>query len=167
MSEPNYITPAGYDRMFAEAEQLQKVERPRVVQEVQDAAAQGDRSENAEYIYGKKRLREIDRRLNFLAARLRQAQVVDPATQTGDRVLFGATVELEDEEARTVEYLIAGEDEVAPGEGRISWRSPLGRALLRKSAGDTVSVKRPGGDAMEYTVLSVRFGGAAPRQNNK
>ena len=156
--EPNYITPEGYDRMFAEAEQLQKVERPRVVQEVQDAAAQGDRSENAEYIYGKKRLREIDRRLNFLAGRLSHAQVVDPAKQQGDKVLFGARVELEDEDGEVHRYQVVGEDEVEPAQGKISWRSPLGRALLHKRRGDAVTFKKPGGDAVEYTVRAVRFG---------
>jgi transcription elongation factor GreB len=155
---PNYITPAGHARLVNEVEQLQRVERPRIVQEVADAAAQGDRSENAEYIYGKKRLREIDRRLNFLARRLKNVQVVDPAQQSGDRVFFGAYVEVEDEEARTLSYQIVGEDEVDPTAGKISWKSPLGRALLKKRAGDTVTIKRPGGEEMEYTLLAVRYG---------
>jgi transcription elongation factor GreB len=160
MSEqPNYITPKGYERLVSELEQLQRVERPKVVQEVSDAAAQGDRSENAEYIYGKRRLREIDRRLRFLSSRLSIVQIVDPAKQSGDRVLFGAFIEVEDEDARTATYQIVGVDEVDPSAGKISWRSPLGRVLLNKREGDTVIVKRPSGDDAEYTVLAVRYGG--------
>jgi transcription elongation factor GreB len=155
---PNYITPEGHARLVSELEQLHKVERPKVVQEVADAAAQGDRSENAEYIYGKRRLREIDRRLRFLSSRLQHVQVVDPAKQSGDRVLFGAFIEVEDEDARVMSYQIVGVDEVEPSAGKISWRSPLGRVLLNKRAGDTVVVKRPNGEDMEYTVLSVRYG---------
>ncbi|MFO0601739.1 MAG: transcription elongation factor GreB [Polyangiales bacterium] len=155
--EPNYITPAGYKKLTDEVEFLLKKERPRVVQEVADAAAQGDRSENAEYIYGKKRLREIDRRLNFLSSRLKNVQVVDPATPRGDSVYFGATVDLEDEEGRKVTWQIVGVDETDPSNGRISWRSPLGRALLKKRADDVVTFQKPGGDAMEYTVLAVRY----------
>lgn len=154
---PNYITPTGHAKIMAELDYLQRVERPKVVQEVQDAAAQGDRSENAEYIYGKKRLREIDRRMRFLSQRLANVQVVDPAAQSSDRVFFGAYVELEDEEARVVRYQIVGEDEVEPSEGRISWKSPLGRALLKKKNGDTVTVKRPSGEDAEYTILSVSY----------
>jgi transcription elongation factor GreB len=155
---PNYITPAGHAKLVNELEHLQRIERPKVVQEVADAAAQGDRSENAEYIYGKRRLREIDRRMNFLANRLKNVQVVDPATQSGDRVFFGAYVDLEDEEGRTVRYQIVGEDETEPQNGKISWKSPLGRALLKKRAGDVVTIKRPGGEDVEYTLLEVRYG---------
>ncbi len=155
---PNYITPAGYQRIADEVEFLSRKERPRVVQEVQDAAAQGDRSENAEYIYGKKRLREIDRRLNFLGLRLRNVQVVDPAKQKGDRVFFGATVDLEDDEGALSTWHIVGEDEVDLERRHISWRSPLGRALLKKTVDDTVAVRRPDGATLEYTVLAVRYG---------
>jgi transcription elongation factor GreB len=155
---PNYITPTGHARLRAEFEHLERVERPRVVQEVQDAAAQGDRSENAEYIYGKKRLREIDRRMRFLASRLGRCQVVDPAAQSGTRVFFGARVEIEDDEGNVSRYQIVGEDEVEPSEGRISWRSPLGRALLKKQPGDAVLVRKPTGDEAEYTLLTVRYG---------
>ena len=155
---PNYITPAGYQRIADEVEFLSRKERPRVVQEVQDAAAQGDRSENAEYIYGKKRLREIDRRLNFLGLRLRNVQVVDPAKQKGDRVFFGATVDLEDDEGALSTWHIVGEDEVDLERRHISWRSPLGRALLKKTVDDTVAVRRPDGATLEYTVLAVRNG---------
>ncbi len=155
---PNYMTPEGYQRFVDESTWLARVERPRVVQEVQDAAAQGDRSENAEYIYGKKRLREIDRRMNFLARRLSNVQVVDPKLQKGDRVFFGATVDLEDEEAVVATWHIIGEDEVDLEKRHISWKSPLGRALLKKGVDDVVTVKRPDGETQEYTVLAVRYG---------
>ncbi|HVY49600.1 MAG TPA: transcription elongation factor GreB [Minicystis sp.] len=157
MSDPNYITPEGARRLSEELGQLRSVERPRVVQEVADAAAQGDRSENAEYIYGKKRLREIDRRMRFLTKRLESAVVVDPAAQKGDKIFFGATVELEDEDGGRVAYTIVGEDETDGKRGRISWRSPVGRALLGKRPGDAVLVRRPAGD-LELTVLVVRYG---------
>mgnify|MGYP001191740657 CR=1 FL=1 len=155
--EPNYITPTGYKKLTEEVEFLLKKERPRVVQEVSDAAAQGDRSENAEYIYGKKRLREIDRRLNFLSSRLKDVQVVDPSIARGELVYFGATVDLEDDNGRAVTYQIVGVDETDPPNGRISWRSPLGRALLKRRAGDGVTFQRPGGDAVEYAILAVRY----------
>ena len=155
--DANYITPTGYKKITDEVEFLLKKERPRVVQEVADAAAQGDRSENAEYIYGKKRLREIDRRLNFLSSRLKNIQVIDPAHPRGDQVFFGATVDLEDEDAKAVTYQIVGVDETDPSHGKISWRSPLGRALLKRRAGDVVTFQKPTGDAVEYTVLAVRY----------
>jgi transcription elongation factor GreB len=155
--EPNYITPTGYKKLTDEVEFLLRKERPRVVQEVSDAAAQGDRSENAEYIYGKKRLREIDRRLNFLSSRLKDVQVVDPAIARGEVVYFGATVDLEDEDGRAITYQIVGVDETDPSNGRISWRSPLGRALLKRRAGDGVTFQRPGGDSVEYAVIAVRY----------
>ena len=155
--DPNYITPTGYKKLTEEVEFLLRKERPRVVQEVSDAAAQGDRSENAEYIYGKKRLREIDRRLNFLSSRLKDVQVVDPSIARGELVYFGATVDLEDEEGRAVTWQIVGVDETDPPNGRISWRSPLGRALLKRRAGDGVTFQRPGGDAVEYAILAVRY----------
>jgi transcription elongation factor GreB len=155
--DPNYITPEGHDKLVRELDFLQREERPRVVQEVQDAAAQGDRSENAEYIYGKRRLREIDRRLNFLAGRLKDVQVVDPTRQSGDRVLFGAIVDVEDEEGRAFSYQIVGVDETDPSAGKISWRSPLGRALLKKRAGDAALVRKPTGEETEYSIVAVRF----------
>lgn len=156
---PNYITPEGFARLHDEVEHLTRKERPRVVQEVQDAAAQGDRSENAEYIYGKKRLREIDRRLNFLGARLKNVVVVDPAKSAGrDVVFFGATVDVEDEEGATLTWQIVGEDEVDPAAGRVSWRSPIGRALLKKRAGDAATYAKPEGARVEITILAVRYG---------
>ncbi len=156
--DPNYMTPEGFKKIADEMELLSRVERPKTVQEVADAAAQGDRSENAEYIYGKKRLREIDRRLNFLASRLKNVQVVDPKQQKGDRVFFGATVDTEDEDGNARTWHIVGVDETDPAAGRISWRSPLGRALMKKREGDTVTVQKPTGDSIEYTILAVRYG---------
>lgn len=161
MPNPNYITPAGARRLADELDRLRTVERPRTVREVTDAAAQGDRSENAEYIYGKKRLREIDRRLNFLAKRLDDAVIVDPKAQQGDKAFFGATIEvldLDDEAGATKTYVIVGEDETDSATGRISWRSPLGRAVLGKRQGDVVVVQRPAGPT-EVEIVAVRYEG--------
>ncbi len=158
VGDPNYITPGGAQKLSDELVRLRTIERPRTVREVADAAAQGDRSENAEYIYGKKRLREIDRRLNYLAKRLDNAVLVDPAGQKGDKVFFGATVDLEDEDGQVRTYVIVGEDETDSATGRISWRSPVGRALLGKRAGDVVLVRRPAGET-EMEIRSVRYGG--------
>jgi transcription elongation factor GreB len=156
VADPNYITPDGARRLSEELGQLRSIERPKVVMEVQDAAAQGDRSENAEYIYGKRRLREIDRRMRFLARRLENAVVVDPKTKRGDKIFFGATVEVEDEDGATVRYVIVGEDESNGATGRISWRSPIGRALLGKTVGDVIMVRRPAGE-IELEVIAVRY----------
>ncbi|WP_433936796.1 transcription elongation factor GreB [Sorangium sp. So ce315] len=157
MSDPAYITPSGARKLSEELARLRSVERPRIVQEVADAAAQGDRSENAEYIYGKKKLREIDRRMHFLTKRLEKAVVVDPSEQRGDKVFFGATVEIEDEDGARHTYQIVGEDEIDSASGRISWRSPVGRSLLGKRAGDVITVRRPAGEA-EMEIISVRYG---------
>ena len=157
MGDPNYITPEGARKLSEELVRLRTIERPRTVQEVADAAAQGDRSENAEYIYGKKRLREIDRRLRYLAKRLDTAVLVDPREQRGDKVFFGATVDLEDENGARSTYVIVGEDETNSAAGRISWRSPVGRALLGKRAGEVVLVRRPAGE-VEIEILAVRYG---------
>jgi transcription elongation factor GreB len=133
------------------------VERPKVTAEVSAAAAQGDRSENAEYIYGKKRLREIDRRLRFLQRRLDNAVVVDPKEQTdASRVYFGATVTLEDEDGNVSTYQLVGPDELDTRGGRISVDSPIGKALLRKAKGDTVTVFRPRGE-VELTIMDIRY----------
>jgi transcription elongation factor GreB len=156
VSNPNYITPDGAKRLSEELGRLRSVERPRIVQEVADAAAQGDRSENAEYIYGKKKLREIDRRMHYLTKRLESAVVVDPKDQKGDKVYFGATVEVEDEEGARHVYRIVGEDEIDSKGGRISWKSPVGRALLGKKVGDVVVVKKPAGDA-ELEIVGLRY----------
>jgi transcription elongation factor GreB len=155
--ERNYITPAGHKRLLDEVERLLKVERPKVVREVADAAAQGDRSENAEYIYGKKRLREIDARLRFLDQRLKHVQVIDPCSLSGDKVAFGAIVTLEDEDGNRKTWQLVGEDESEPSEGRISYKSPLGRAMMHKREGDAFNFKRPDGREIEFVVVSVRF----------
>jgi transcription elongation factor GreB len=155
MPDPNYITPEGAKKLSRELDQLKTRERPKVVDEVATAAAEGDRSENGSYIYGKKRLREIDRRIRFLTKRLEAARVITE-THDGASVFFGAWVTVEDEEGARREYRIVGEDEVDPSQGRISWRSPLGRALLKKSAGDVVTVQRPAG-AIDFTLIAVRY----------
>jgi transcription elongation factor GreB len=155
MPDPNYITPEGAKKLAQELDQLKTKERPKVVEEVSVAAAEGDRSENASYTYGKKRLREIDRRIRFLTKRLEAARVITEH-HDGDSVFFGAWVIVEDEDGGQREYRIVGEDEVEPREGRISWRSPLGRALLKKTAGDVVVVQRPAGPT-EVTLIAVRY----------
>jgi transcription elongation factor GreB len=154
---PNYITPAGYRRLVDELTALRTVQRPKVVQEVSDAAAQGDRSENAEYIYGKRKLREIDRRMRFLGKRIDAAVVVDPAQQRGPKVFFGAVVVLEDDDGAELEWQLVGEDEIDAGHRRISWRSPIGAALLGKKEGDDVRVHTPSGPR-GFTIVEVRYG---------
>ena len=156
MPDPNYITPEGARRLSEELGRLRSVERPKTVQEVADAAAQGDRSENAEYIYGKKRLREIDRRMRYLTQRLERAVVVDPKAQRGNKVFFGATVEVEDEDGRRQTFRIVGEDEIDSNASRISWRSPVGRALLGKTVGDVITVRRPAGE-VELEIVALRY----------
>ncbi len=152
---PNYITREGAKRLQEELASLLYKQRSKVVQDVADAAAQGDRSENAEYIYGKKKLREIDRRIHWLTKRLESAMVVAPRTDT-ETAFFGARVEVEDEDGARNTYRIVGEDEIDLGKGDISWRSPIGRALLKRREGDTFVLKRPNGD-VELTVVSVRY----------
>jgi transcription elongation factor GreB len=152
-----YITPEGAKRLRAELDQLWTVERPRVTQEVADAAAQGDRSENAEYIYGKRRLREIDRRVRFLSKRLDEVRVVAEPPDDPRRVFFGAYVTVEDDDGAERTYRIVGADESDLERGLISIDSPVARALLGKRAGDEVAVRVPRGDAV-YTVLAVRYG---------
>ena len=155
---PNYITPEGARRLTEELARLGGVDRPHIVKEVTEAAAQGDRSENAEYIYGKKKLREIDRRMRYLRKRLEIAVIVDPLKQKGNlRVFFGAFVELEDEAGTKSTYQIVGEDEIDTRATKISWRSPIGRALLGKSEGDVITVRRPAGE-IEIEIVSVRYG---------
>lgn len=156
MANPNYITPDGARRLSEELGRLRSTERPRIVQEVADAAAQGDRSENAEYIYGKKKLREIDRRMHYLTKRLESAVVVDPKAQKGDKIYFGATVDVIDEEDRRSAYRIVGEDEIDSKAGAISWRSPVGHALLGKRVGDVVVVQRPAG-AIELEIVKISY----------
>ncbi|RKH60526.1 transcription elongation factor GreB [Corallococcus aberystwythensis] len=152
-----YLTRVGAERMHRELLQLLNEARPKVTAEVSAAAAQGDRSENAEYIYGKKRLREIDRRIRFLSKRLDSATIVDPSEQEDrSKVYFGATVTLEDEAGIRSTYQIVGSDEIDASGGRISVESPMGRALLRKAPGDTVEVRRPRGE-IELTLVDIRY----------
>jgi transcription elongation factor GreB len=153
--EPNYITPTGYERLRRELLWLDQEERPRVTAEVSYAASLGDRSENAEYIYGKKRLREIDSRRRFLVKRLEKARVVDPAQVMGPVIRFGATVVLEDEKGERT-WRIYGEDEVDVERGILSWRSPIARAILGKKEGDSARFEAPGGQR-EVEILEVRY----------
>ena len=159
MSPPRYITPEGAAKLQAELAQLWKVVRPKVTQEVSDAAALGDRSENAEYIYGKKRLREIDSRVRFLRRRLEEIEVVHPG-QVGDaeRAFFGAWVTLEDSGGAEHRYRLVGPDEFQVERGLVSVESPIGRALLGKREGDEVSVKGPSGTAL-YEVVRIEYEG--------
>jgi transcription elongation factor GreB len=152
----SYITPEGAKKLRSELEQLWTVERPRVTQEVADAAAQGDRSENAEYIYGKRRLREIDRRVRFLSKRLDDLIIVNEAPSDPKRVFFGAWVSLEDEDGTEVTYRIVGPDESDVDKGWISMEAPVAKALLGKRDGDEVTVRRPKGD-ITYTIVGIRY----------
>ena len=154
---PNYITPAGYRQLREEYEALFAVERPKLIETIAWAAANGDRSENADYQYGRRRLREIDRRINFLSRRMKAAKVTDPAAQpdTG-RVWFGATVTLADEDDRRLTVTLVGEDEADAGAGLVSWMSPLGRAIRGAAVGDLRRVILPGGER-EYEVLEIVY----------
>ena len=159
MSDPNYITPEGAKRLQAELARFLTTDRAKVVQQVADAAAQGDRSENAEYKYGKLKLKEIDRRIHYLTKRLETATVVGPADREGeanDRVFFGATVAIEDEDGKELTYQIVGADEIDLAKGRISYRCPLGRALLKRKVGETIVFAKPSGEA-ELTIVSIRY----------
>ena len=153
----NYITPGGYARIKDEIDFLLRDERPRMVEVVQWAASNGDRSENGDYLYGKKRLREIDRRIRFLTRRLDLAEVVDPARQVNaDQVFFGATVTIADEQGNEQTYQIVGVDETDFSRNRISWISPLARTLLKAREGDTVVLRGPEGDE-DIEILEVQY----------
>ena len=153
----NYITPQGYARLRGELLELIDVERPKMVEVVHWAASNGDRSENGDYLYGKKRLREIDRRIRFLTKRLEIAEVVDPALHAGrDQIFFGATVTyLEDGETER-EVTILGIDEADSAQGQISWISPVARALLKARVGDEVQLPTPGG-LRTLEIVAVRY----------
>ncbi len=153
---PNYITPGGARRLKDELHRLLTTDRPEVVRTVSWAASNGDRSENGDYIYGKRRLREIDRRIRFLQKRLEAARVVDPLEQKGDRVVFGATVTVADEEGDERTYRIVGIDESEPTVGKVSWISPLAKTLMGARVGDGVTLRTPKGEE-ELEVLEVRF----------
>lgn len=153
----NYITRAGYDRLRAELFQLMDEERPRIVEIVHWAASNGDRSENGDYLYGKKRLREIDRRIRFLTKRLEIAEVVDASLHHGgDQVFFGATVTYADSKGSETTVTVLGVDEADSAQGQISWVSPIARALLKARVGDVVRLLVPGG-AQELEILSVTY----------
>jgi transcription elongation factor GreB len=154
---PNYLTPEGAKKLADELRLLATAERPRIVQEVSEAAAQGDRSENAEYIYGKRRLREIDRRIRFITKRLDGAVIVRASEVVAtDVVRFGAVVALVDEHGKTMSYRIVGPDEADPAAGRISFQSPLGQSLMKRKVGDTVTVRRPAGE-LEVEIRSIDY----------
>jgi len=158
-STSSYITRAGFERLRAELERLWREERPRVTEAVSVAAALGDRSENADYIYGKKRLREIDRRIRFLRKRVEELTVVELGPRAdADRVYFGARVQLENEEGELQRYQLVGPDEFDAKLGRISVDSPVGRALMGRRRGDEVRVRRPRGETV-YTILEVDYPG--------
>lgn len=151
-----YVTEQGFRALHDELDRLWKVERPKVTNEVAAAAAQGDRSENAEYIYGKKRLREIDRRIRYLSRRIDAVTVVKPSKEQEGRVFFGAWVSIEDEDGASSTYRIVGSDEIDTSKGWISVESPLARALLGKREGEECTVQRPKG-ATEVTVVRIRY----------
>jgi transcription elongation factor GreB len=153
----NYITPQGYARLRAELLSLIDDERPKVVEVVHWAASNGDRSENGDYLYGKKRLREIDRRIRFLTKRLEIAEVTDPSVHHGrDQVFFGATVRYADESGQEREITIVGVDEADSLQGQVSWIAPIARALLKAREGDVVRLQTPAG-MQEVEVLAVRY----------
>src|SRR6187200_3116649 len=152
----NYITPAGHRRPTEELTRLWKVERPAMVSTVAWAASNGDRSENGDYIYGKKRLREIDRRIRYLSKSLDSAVVVDNAGKAQQQVRFGATVTIVYESGTEREVTIVGVDELDSGDARISWRSPLARALLTAKVGDTVTLRAPRGPE-RLEIIAVRY----------
>ena len=153
----NYITPQGYARLRAEFDELFRKERPKLVETITWAAANGDRSENGDYIYGKKRLRQIDSRIRFLSKRLEAAEVVDPARQENtEQIFFGATVSYTDGSGRDMTIQIVGVDEAEPSDGKISWISPVARALLKARAGDLVTLNTPAGRD-ELEIFAVRY----------
>jgi len=158
-SPPRFMTPQGFARIRAEYDELFAVERPKIVETVSWAASLGDRSENADYLYGKRRLREIDRRLAHLARVMKAAKVVDPAQQAQEareQVRFGATVELTDEEDNRRELTIVGDDEADAAAGRIGWSAPLARALIGARVGDERTVRLPSGEK-SYEVVRISY----------
>ncbi|MBB3910800.1 transcription elongation factor GreB [Sphingomonas desiccabilis] len=157
MDRPNYITPAGYSALKAEYDALFATERPKLVETISWAAGNGDRSENGDYIYGRKRLREIDRRLGWLAKRMRAAKVVDPAQQPDrSRAWFGATLTIADEDDNQRVLTLVGDDEAEAASGRIGWNAPLARALRGAAVGDLRRVMLPAGER-EYEVIAITY----------
>ena len=156
-----FITPGGMARLRGEYEELFSIERPKLVETIAWAAGNGDRSENGDYIYGRKRLREIDRRLGYLSKAMKQAKVVDPARQEQrDTVRFGATIELADEDDERRTLTLVGEDEADASSGRVSWLAPIARALVGARIGDERVVRRPAGEK-SYEVIAIRYPDAA------
>jgi transcription elongation factor GreB len=157
IDRPNHITPAGYRALREEYEALFGVERPQVVETISWAAGNGDRSENGDYIYGRKRLREIDRRIGWLSKRMKNAVVVDPAQQPErEKVFFGATVTLVDEDENQRVVTLVGEDETDPAHGRIAWTSPIGRAIKGAKVGDLRRITLPSGEK-EWEVAAISY----------
>ncbi len=157
IDRPNYITPAGYSALKAEYDQLFATERPALVETIAWAAGNGDRSENGDYIYGRKRLREIDRRLGWLAKRMKAAKVIDPSKQEDrSKIWFGATVTIADEDDNHRTLTLTGDDEADAGAGRIGWNSPLARALRGAAVGDLRRVMLPAGEK-EYEVMAIGY----------
>jgi transcription elongation factor GreB len=156
-ASPRFITPQGFARIRAEYEQLFGIERPKLVETISWAAANGDRSENGDYIYGRKRLRELDRRLSHLSRIMKVAKVVDPVAQASrDEVRFGATVELADDCDDRRAFTIVGDDEADAAAGRIGWSAPLARALIGARVGDERTVRLPAGEK-SYEVIAIRY----------
>jgi transcription elongation factor GreB len=152
----NYMTPGCADRLKVELKKLLYTDRPEMVRTVAWAASNGDRSENGDYIYGKKRLREIDRRIRFLTKRLDNAEIIDPTTQVSEEIRFGATVHILDEDGTKRSYSIVGLDESEPARGKVSWVSPLAKALLGAKVGDAVSLRTPKGEK-ELEVIKIEY----------
>lgn len=154
---PRFITPEGFARIRSEYEELFATERPKLVETISWAAANGDRSENGDYIYGRKRLREIDRRLGYLAKVMKSAKVVDPSRQDArDQVRFGATVELADEDDNRRTITLVGDDEADAGKGQIGWSAPLARAFVGAGVGEERIVHLPAGEK-SYEVIAIRY----------
>lgn len=157
MDRPNYITPQGFARLRAEYDQLLGEERPKIVDVVAWAAGNGDRSENGDYIYGRKRLREIDRRLGWLAKRMKAAKVIDPTRhEDRSRVWFGASVTIADEDDNHRSLTLVGDDEADAGSGRIGWSAPLARALRGAAIGDLRKVQLPAGER-EFEIIAIDY----------
>lgn len=157
MDRPNYITPAGFAALRAEYDRLFATERPALVETIAWAAGNGDRSENGDYIYGRKRLREIDRRLGWLSKRMKAAKVIDPAQQADrDRVWFGATVTIADEDDRQRTLTLVGDDEAEASANRIGWHAPIARALRGGAIGDLRRVNLPAGER-DYEIIAIAY----------
>ena len=152
----NYITPSGFEKLRQEYTELLNGERPKLVATVAWAASNGDRSENADYIYGKRRLREIDKRLHFLQKKMEASEVIDPKTLISTKIIFGATITLENPSGQEITYQIVGEDEIDIKQGKISWKSPVAKALLGKKVDEEAVIKKPSGEET-VTILDIQF----------